>query len=327
MYAVAELQELINDEIKKRSANLDQRIPADLYLPIDYSLGMGGKRLRPVLLLLSYNMFAEAVQNAVPAALAIEVFHNFTLLHDDIMDKADLRRNQATVHKKFSENAAILSGDAMAFLSYRFLLECRSERLVDVISLFTKTAIEVCEGQQFDMDFEKRLDVTEAEYLKMIELKTAVLIACGLKAGALIANAGNKVANQLYDFGMNLGLAFQLQDDLLDTFGDQDAFGKKIGGDILANKKTYLLIKALHTASPETRNKLLAWINKEVFSPEEKIMAVKDLYNKLGISAMVHQKIDGYFKKAIAAFEAIDLPENKKSVLFEVGNTMLGRKR
>ena len=201
MYSVEELQKLVNAEIKNRSENFKKLNPVDLYSPIDYSLEMGGKRLRPVLLLLSYNLFFDEVLNAVPAALALEVFHNFTLLHDDIMDKADVRRNQPTVHKKFSENSAILSGDAMAFLAYKYLLECKSEKLEKVIGLFTKTAIEVCEGQQFDMDFENRLDVTASEYLEMIRLKTAVLLACSLKAGALLANSTDEVANQLYEFG------------------------------------------------------------------------------------------------------------------------------
>ena len=217
----------LKKEVELRSAKMLQQTPVELYEPIHYSLGMGGKRLRPVLLLLAYNLFKQDVENALPAALAIEVFHNFTLLHDDIMDKADVRRNRPTVHVQFNENAAILSGDAMAFQSYRYLLESKSSRLTDTIDLFTRTAIEVCEGQQFDMDFESRLDVTEAEYIEMIRLKTAVLLACSSKGGALLAEVSDELANQLYAFGENLGLAFQLQDDLLDTFGDQNTFGKK----------------------------------------------------------------------------------------------------
>ena len=218
MYSVEELQQIINREIELRSKELIEKPPFELYIPVKYALEMGGKRLRPVLLLLSYNLFSDEILNALPAALAIEVFHNFTLLHDDIMDKADVRRNQSTVHKNFGENNAILSGDAMAFLSYRFLMETKSERLVDVANLFTLTAIEVCEGQQYDMDFESLMKVTEAEYLEMIRLKTAVLLACSLKTGALLANVNENVASLLYSFGINLGLAFQLQDDLLDTF-------------------------------------------------------------------------------------------------------------
>jgi geranylgeranyl diphosphate synthase type II len=227
VYSIAELQNIINTAIKIRSEDLGKMNPANLYNPVGYSLEMGGKRLRPVLLLLGYNLFSDSVEKAIPAALAIEVFHNFTLLHDDIMDKAEVRRNRPTVHKKFSENSAILSGDVMAFLSYQYLLECKSDRLKEVIELFTKTAIEVCEGQQFDMEFENRLNVNESEYIEMIRLKTAVLLACGLKAGALLANAEVELANQLYEFGINLGLAFQLQDDLLDSFGNHESFGKK----------------------------------------------------------------------------------------------------
>ena len=240
MYSIAELQDLINTDLKTRAEKLKKTNPVDLYNPVNYSLEMGGKRLRPVLVLMGYNLFSENIREALPAAIAIEVFHNFTLLHDDIMDKAEVRRNRPTVHKKFSENSAILSGDVMAFLAYRYLNECNSENLTPVFELFTNTAIEVCEGQQFDMEFEKRMDVNEAEYLEMIRLKTAVLLACSLKTGALLAGADSHVAGQLYEFGINLGLAFQLQDDLLDSFGIQESFGKKIGGDILANKKTFL---------------------------------------------------------------------------------------
>lgn len=325
MYTVPELQNIIDSEISKHSTLIQQKNPSGLYLPVNYSLEMGGKRLRPVLLLLSYNMFADDIANAVPAALAIEIFHNFTLLHDDIMDKADVRRNRPTVHKKFSENSAILSGDVMAFLSYQFLFLCKSEKLTDTLQLFTKTAIEVCEGQQYDMDFEHRLDVTEAEYLEMIRLKTAVLLACGLKAGALLANASIEIASQLYDFGINLGLAFQLQDDFLDTFGDQKSFGKKIGGDIVSNKKTFLLTKALETAPPEIKRDLLGWIENKTCSEEEKIMAVTAIYNKLSIKETVQEKIETYFEKAYSIYSEIDLDEPRKKTLMQISKTMLNR--
>jgi geranylgeranyl diphosphate synthase type II len=299
--------------------------PANLYLPVDYSLEMGGKRLRPVLLLLSYNMFSDSVENVIPAAIAIEVFHNFTLLHDDIMDKAEVRRNRLTVHKQFSENSAILSGDVMAFLSYQYLLECKSERLPEVLGLFTKTAIEVCEGQQLDMDFENRLNVVEQEYIEMIRLKTAVLLACGLKAGALLANTNDEVANQLYEFGLNLGLAFQLQDDLLDSFGNQESFGKKIGGDILANKKTYLSINALEKSSGNLNLELLDWLNKTDYNPAEKISAVLKIYHQLKIKEFTEQKIDLYFQKCSTIFQHILIDEAKKQQLQEISNLMLNR--
>lgn len=325
MYSVDELQKIITTELQIRSEELKKMTPANLYLPVDYSLEMGGKRLRPVLLLLSYNMFSDWVENAIPAAIAIEVFHNFTLLHDDIMDKADVRRNRPTVHKQFSENSAILSGDVMAFLSYRYLLECKSEGLPKVLSLFTKTAIEVCEGQQFDMEFENRLNVDETEYLEMIRLKTAVLLACGLKAGALLANANDKLAGELYEFGINLGIAFQLQDDLLDSFGNQKYFGKKIGGDILANKKTFLSIKALENARGDVKTELLDWLNKKEFKSSEKIEGVLKIYNQLNIKELTEQKIETYFQKCRTVFQQISIEESRKKHLHEISNNMLNR--
>ncbi len=325
MYSVAELQKIINTEIEKRSEDLKKLNPANLYSPVEYSLEMGGKRLRPVLLLLSYNMFSDALQNAIPAALAIEIFHNFTLLHDDIMDKAEVRRNRPTVHKKFSENSAILSGDVMAFLSYQYLLECKSENLREVLGLFTKTAIEVCEGQQLDMEFENRMNVEESEYIEMIRLKTAVLLACGLKAGALLADADAKIADQLYEYGINLGVAFQLQDDLLDSFGSQESFGKKIGGDILANKKTFLSIKALENATGDLKSELLSWLNKSVDNPSEKISAVLDIYNQLNIKELTEQKIESYFQKCTTVFQQISISEKQKQQLHEISKGMLNR--
>ncbi|MDX1283373.1 MAG: polyprenyl synthetase family protein, partial [Draconibacterium sp.] len=309
----------------KRMKDITVKKPVELFKPIDYTLQMGGKRLRPVLLLMSYNLFRDDILNAVPAALAIEIFHNFTLLHDDIMDNAEMRRNRPTVHKKYSENTAILSGDAMAFLSYKYLLESKSNRLVDVIELFSNTAIEVCEGQQYDMDFENRLDVTEEEYLEMIRLKTAVLIACSLQAGALLADADDGVTKQLYDFGLNLGLAFQLQDDLLDTFGDEKTFGKRIGGDILANKKTYLLINALEKSETKHKKELLDWINRNDFNPEEKIQAVKDIYVKSDIKNLTTKKIDQYFSNASVILDEIPLSDVVKQELHNISRKMLKR--
>lgn len=325
MYSVNELQKMVNNEIRNRSEELKKLNPAKLYSPVNYSLDIGGKRLRPVLLLLSYNIFSNDVKAALPSAIAIEVFHNFTLLHDDIMDKADVRRNQPTVHKKFDENSAILSGDAMAFLAYKFLLESKSENLIDVIELFSKTAIEVCEGQQFDMDFENRLDVLEDEYIEMIRLKTAVLLACSLKAGAQLANSDTEIANQLYEFGINMGLAFQLQDDLLDSFGDQKTFGKKIGGDILSNKKTYLLIKALENSSSSEKNELLNWINKKDFIDEDKIDSVIKIYNQLNIKELTQNRIDFYFQKASSKLHNIAVDKIKIQPLIELSNQVLNR--
>jgi len=325
LYSVAELQKIVNAELQIRSVNLKKMNPSGLYGPVDYSLEMGGKRLRPVLLLLSYNMFADSVHEALPAAIAIEVFHNFTLLHDDIMDNADVRRNRPTVHKRFNENSAILSGDVMAFMSYQYLLECKSERLQEVASLFTQTAIEVCEGQQFDMEFENRIDVREAEYIEMIRLKTAVLLACSLKAGALLSNTNIEVARQLYDFGINLGLAFQLQDDLLDSFGNQESFGKKIGGDILANKKTFLSINALQNSNGNLKTDYINWLNIKEYDPEEKISAVLKIYNQLNIKELTEQKIDSYFQKCRTILETISVEDNRKKQLVEISFGMLNR--
>lgn len=325
MFPIEELQKKINVEIARRSNGLNSRQPSGLYAPIDYSLGVGGKRLRPVLLLMAFNLFSDEIEKALPAALAVEVFHNFTLLHDDIMDKAEVRRNKPTVHVKFSGNNAILSGDAMAFLSYQYLLECQSERMFDVTNLFTKTALEVCEGQQYDMDFENRLDVTEAEYLEMIRLKTAVLLGYSLQAGALLANASDETAQQLYNFGINLGIAFQLQDDWLDTFGDQQKFGKKIGGDIVANKKTYLLIAALEKASEGTKNALNKWLKINDFNAEEKINSVKEMYKQLGIKEITEAKIEYYFSQASEILNLLPVNEINKKYLIELNKNMLGR--
>lgn len=326
MYSLEELQAILKNEVEKRSNEMLDQNPVELYDPIRYQLDMGGKRLRPVLVLLSYNLFKEDVEAVLPAAFAIEVFHNFTLLHDDIMDKANVRRNRPTVHVQYSENAAILSGDTMAFQSYKYLTECKSPRLVDAIKLFTQTAIEVCEGQQYDMDFEERMDVSEAEYLEMIRLKTAVLLACSLKIGALLANIPEKIADELYAFGINMGLSFQLQDDLLDTFGDQATFGKKIGGDILSNKKTLLLINALENAKKAEHDLLMHWINATDFDAEEKIKAVTEIYNKVGVKKMAEEKVDDYYNKAIAILDAIEVPKSTKTTLRKLAAKMLVRK-
>lgn len=325
MYSITELQNIVNTELNVRIESLNKQSPENLYVPVDYSLEMGGKRLRPVLVLLAYNLFSDLVIKALPAAIAIEVFHNFTLLHDDIMDKADVRRNMPTVHQKFGENSAILSGDVMAFLSYKYLSECKSNQLHEVFDLFTKTAIEVCEGQQFDMEFETRMDVIESEYLEMIRLKTAVLLACSLKIGALLADAKAEVAQQLYNFGINLGLAFQLQDDLLDSFGSQASFGKKIGGDILANKKTFLSIHALQKAKGETKRELFNWFNLTDFNADEKVAAVLDIYNQLNIKGLTERKVESYFEKCSKILEEIPVDDRKKIQLVEISNKMLNR--
>lgn len=326
MYTVEDLQKIVSTELEARSKKMQVQNPTGLYEPISYSLEMGGKRLRPVLLLLAYNMFSGDIENALPAAIGIEVFHNFTLLHDDMMDNADVRRNHPTVYKKYNENTAILSGDAMAFQSYKYFLECNTPNISKALKLFTQTAIEVCEGQQFDMDFETRIDVSVEEYVEMIRLKTAVLLAGSLKAGAILANAPEKIAEELYEFGINLGLAFQLRDDWLDTFGDQTTFGKKIGGDILANKKTFLLINALEKASEDQHVELIKWINKTDFNPEVKIREVTEIYNSLGINSLTEKEINIYFEKSIEILDNMQLPDNEKQHLRNLAFKMLKRK-
>lgn len=316
MLTLLEIQDKIQIELDYRIKAMSKKSVDNLYAPIIYALERGGKRIRPSLLLMVYNLYKNDVETALPAAIAIETFHNFTLLHDDIMDNADLRRNEPTVHKKFSKNAAILSGDGMAFMAYDYLLECRNANNFSLVyETFTKTALEVCEGQQYDMDFEDRNDVSISEYLEMIRLKTAVLLACSLKIGALLANAPKKDYDALYEIGLNMGLAFQLQDDFLDVYGDTKKFGKEIGGDITQNKKTFLMLSALKLEKEKNENALLNWMNKEVFDEKEKISAVTDIYNQLKVKELSKNKVTEYFSKAFEALKKLSVEnENKKEL-------------
>ena len=325
MYSIKELQSLISSEIEREIHQLYQREPKNLYEPVGYALSMGGKRLRPVMVLLAFNIFSEKVEKAFPVALAIELFHNFTLLHDDIMDGAEMRRNNLSVYKKYNENIAILSGDAMSIMAYNYLLKCDSTDPTPLIRLFSQTALEVCEGQQFDMDFEARMDVSIPEYINMIRLKTAVLLASSLKLGAMVADSPEKIANQLYEFGLNLGIAFQLQDDLLDVFADEGKFGKRIGGDIVSNKKTFLLLKALEISDDNTKMVIHDWINKSEFNTDEKIQAITDIYNKLDIRTITEKYIDGFYQMALTVFEEIDLVTERKSELLQLANLIMNR--
>ena len=325
MHTIADLTKLISDEISHEISRLNEIEPKNLYSPIGYTLSMGGKRLRPVMVLLSCNLFTNKVEKALPAALAIEVFHNFTLLHDDIMDQADMRRNSPTVHKKFNENIAILSGDAMSIMAYNYLQRSETQNLDKLIQLFSQTALKVCEGQQLDMDFETRMNVSISEYLNMIRLKTAVLLACSLKMGALAANAPERIADLLYAFGLNLGIAFQLQDDLLDVFADQEKFGKKIGGDISSNKKTFLLLKALELSDELSKKELLEWLDKKKFDTQEKIDAVKLIYTKLNIKEITKQSIEVFYQSALNIWNEIDLPVEAKSELLHLARLIMNR--
>ncbi len=309
---IKELQKIIEEEIAKIDKN---REPAELYEPIWYTLSNGGKRLRPALVLMGCHLFSEDVRKAALPALGIEMFHNFTLLHDDIMDKAFLRRNQPTVHAKWDINRAILSGDALAIQSNVFISSCDKEVLPEVLRVFNSTALKVCEGQQYDLNFELVESVTESEYLKMISLKTAVLLAGSLQIGAIIGGAAARASQDVYDFGYNMGMAFQLQDDYLDTFGNPNVFGKKIGGDILANKKTYLLIKALESAGEPLRKELLRWFSSDEHIQEEKISTVIGIFLELGIDRLTREKVCEYSWKALDQLESLPVDLARKEAL------------
>lgn len=300
--------------------------PKSLFDPIEYILSLGGKRIRPALTFVGCNIYSDDIEGAVKPALGLEVFHNFTLLHDDLMDGADMRRNKPTVHKRWSPNTAILSGDAMLIASYKLIGETNPSYLSEVLALFTKTALAICGGQQYDMEFEQRLDVTEKEYIRMIELKTAVLLACALKMGAMIGGAPVNDSDLLYKYGIDLGLAFQLQDDLLDVYGDPATFGKNIGGDILSNKKTFLLINALERAKGEKKEEVLAWLQRHDYSPEEKIAYFTSLYKELGVKELAEQKILHYYEKAKACLVDLDVPAERLDVLREISDKLMNRK-
>lgn len=299
--------------------------PKSLYDPIEYILSLGGKRIRPALVLIAYHIYKEDVEKTIKPALGLEVFHNFTLLHDDLMDEADKRRNKPTVHKVWNDNTAILSGDAMLIAAYQLVGETQAPFLSSILGLFTTTALEICGGQQYDMEFESRMDVSENEYIEMIRLKTAVLLACALKMGAVLGEAPDADADHLYQFGINIGLAFQLQDDLLDVYGDSATFGKNIGGDILCNKKTFMLINALKRASPEQRETLSRWINKETFDPQEKIAEVTALYNELRLKELSESKIETYYNVAMEHLTHLTVKPEKLDMLKKVSNNLMHR--
>ncbi len=316
------------------------RKPQSLYEPVKYVLSLGGKRIRPTLMMLAYNLYKDDPESILSSACALETYHNYTLLHDDLMDNADLRRGQMTVHRRWNANTAILSGDSMLVLAYQQMTvhrrwnantailsgdsmlvlayqrmqQCPSDKLADVLKLFTETALEIGEGQQYDMEFEHRNDVTEAEYIEMIRLKTSVLLACALKMGALLADAPESDCENLYHFGELTGLAFQLQDDFLDVYGDTKVFGKAIGGDILAGKKTFMLINALAKANSSQRQQLEQWL-VTTDRPQEKIEAVTQLYNEIGVDAMATEKISYYFNESYRYLEAVNVDEKRKQEL------------
>ena len=306
MLSFKEIQEKIEREIGQLEFDCP---PKSLYEPITYILSLGGKRIRPALVLMAYNLYREDVEKAIRPAIGLEVFHNFTLLHDDLMDQADKRRSKPTVHKVWNANTAILSGDAMLIAAYQLIGETAPEHLKEVLDLFTRTALEICGGQQYDMEFESRMDVSEEEYLEMIRLKTAVLLACSLKTGAILGGVSREDAENLYRFGINIGLAFQLQDDLLDVYGDTKTFGKNIGGDILCNKKTFLLINALRRAEGEQKAQLEHWIARKDFDAAEKIAAVTNIYNVLGLKELSESKMQTYYAEGMKNLAALSVSE------------------
>ena len=324
MLTATEIHEKVNAYI----ASLPyERRPKSLYDPIEYVLAAGGKRIRPSFVLMAYNLFHDDVDRILPVATALETYHNYTLLHDDLMDKADMRRGRPTVHKKWDDNTAILSGDTMLVLAYEHLAKCDTKYLKPALDLFTETALEVSEGQQFDMEFETRNDVAEEEYIEMIRLKTSVLLACALKMGAVVAGASDADANALYAFGEKVGLAFQLQDDLLDVYGDPKVFGKAIGGDITSNKKTFMLINAFNRADAGTRAELERWTTATEFDPAEKIAAVTEIYNRLGIDKLAEQRIKEYFEQSRQHLDELSVSDDRKAVLREYTERMMNRKK
>jgi geranylgeranyl diphosphate synthase, type II len=319
-----EICDIVSSEINR--LNWDKE-PKGLYEPIEYILSLGGKRLRPAMTLMACNLYTENILAAANSALGIEIFHNFTLLHDDIMDNADIRRGKPTVHVKWNNNTAILSGDVMQISSYQLMTETPSPNLKRSLDLFSKTAAQICEGQQYDVEFEKMEHVSETDYIEMIRLKTAVLMAAGLQIGAWIGGSTDKDAQLLYDFGINIGLAFQLKDDLLDVYGDEATFGKKIGGDILCNKKTFLLINAINLAKGEKKEQLHYWLGcSDISKSTNKIKAMTALFSELGADKICEEKMNHFYNLAIAKLDLLSIEQSKTQELRKLSQKMMSRK-
>lgn len=321
MFQISELQAFINQRI---AATQYPPTPKELYEPISYIMALGGKRIRPTLMLMACNLYTDDILPALDTAVAIEVFHNFTLMHDDIMDMAPLRRGKPTVHEKWNTNVAILSGDTMLVEAYKLFLSSDTSLLPDILSVFNKTAVEVCEGQSIDMYFETNEQVTITEYINMIRLKTSVLVGAALKIGALLGGAGKADANLLYEFGVNLGLAFQLQDDILDIYGDPEKFGKQVGGDIIANKKTYLLIKAKELAEDNDATSLQSWLQSDE-PATDKVNAVTAIYNRLGVRTLAEQAMNAYSAKALESLDKLSVPAGRMALLKQFAEKLLFR--
>ena len=317
MYSISELTNKVNDAINSFSYPSG---PERLYEPINYILSIGGKRIRPVLMLMAYNMWENDVDKIMNQALGLEFYHNFTLLHDDLMDKSEVRRGKPTVHKRWDDNTAILSGDTMLILAYKLFGENKAYKD------FVDATLGVCKGQQYDMEFESRIDVKEEEYMEMIRLKTSLLLGYALKIGATLAGADEENAMRMYNFGEKMGLAYQIQDDILDVYGDTKLFQKKLGADIVDNKKTYLLINALNKANEEQKKELKLWIDMESFDAEKKIAAITDIYNILGIKKYAQAKVESLFTSALESLELVNVPNERKLILKEFANIILNRK-
>ncbi|WP_407425708.1 polyprenyl synthetase family protein [Arcticibacter sp.] len=323
MYSITQLQDLINKQIVEKKYPVT---PSELYDPITYIMSLGGKRMRPVLTLMACDMFGGHITAALEPALAIELFHNFTLMHDDIMDKAPLRRGQSTVHSKWNDNVAILSGDVMLVEAYKTLVNAVDSAILrDVLTVFNDTAAGVCEGQQTDMNFELIEDVSIAQYLNMIRLKTAVLLGCSLKIGALIGSAGPEDSEHLYNFGVNIGIAFQLQDDILDVYGNPEKFGKQVGGDILSNKKTFLLIKAIELAEDLDKEELHYWLNVVECDPASKISSVTAIYDRLGVRQLAEEQMNLHARKSLSELDKVSVSAENKQILVDFAGQLLIR--
>lgn len=323
MHTVDQYQEFVTEYLQSQ---LELKEPKNLYEPIHYILNLGGKRIRPVLTIMSAEIFDVSYKKALPAALAVEVFHNFSLVHDDIMDDAPLRRGNVTVHEKWNTNTAILSGDAMLILAYQYFEFYEPKIFRKLAKLFSKTALKVCEGQQLDVDFETRQDVTIPEYMKMIEYKTAVLVAAAIKMGAIIAEASTENSDLIYDFGLNLGLAFQLQDDYLDAFGNPETFGKQLGGDIIENKKTYLYLKAMEFASEADKNKLADLFSTQMEDNTTKITLAKEIFVNSGAATATQKAIEEYTFKAFGMLDQMNIKDDRREMLRIFGQKLMGRK-
>ena len=324
IYSSATLEAKINSTINELNYN---KQPLTLFEPIEYILSIGGKRLRPILAFMATNLFTDNIEITTYPAVAIEIFHNFSLLHDDLMDNASIRRGKQTVHRKWDTNTAVLSGDAMLIDAYKYITKVPSNVLSPILEVFTKTAMQVCEGQQYDMDFEKRLNVKDSEYIEMIRLKTAVLVAASLKIGAILGGSTIEDAERLFNFGINIGLAFQLKDDLLDVYGDPIKFGKEIGGDILSNKKTFLLIKALENSDNSNNATLKKWIAAESFDTNAKINAVKKIYDVLNLESMTNILIEKYYLAALDCLSEVKVSIDRKHELLIYTDDLMNRKK